>query len=429
LRWASLLSILLGMGMAVPTCFVSVSGTSSTTCGSTQVTACRTIGDCVRINTVSGTTSADLLVLDGTHDEEICDVRIIKDFSLVPVNRSATVINLHCNTSRIFNLQSATGSNTTLSGINFVKGNSTGDGGCILASLAEASVVTISDCSFEQCVGRMGGAISSPDGPVSIQSCTFKNNSAARGGALSGSFDIQSSGFFHNFAIEGGALFVENVTTISLSGVSMSGNTAVQKANAVYIGQVANKIDLVINSSNIEVLNMGGADDSVGDVVITGGSLTVPSYWTETTVGSLVLVGPFPEENFAIIGGDVQELSCEGPTPYPATCDFCTVTSCKECRNTGLCQSTGKSEGNCFSQAYTSCSYGVCQTNETGIASCPCNPSTDPACEVESGPWYKQGWFTAVIVGVMGFIVLILGVIAYIYKRMHPERYEYTRLD
>jgi len=189
----------------------------------------------------------------------------------------------------------------SVTGINFLNGETTNYGAAIRVYIGTLSVI---DCTFTGNTADWGGAIYSEPGHVTISGSDFTNNSASdSGGAISvwGVADgegvtVTDSNFTGNFEAQGAAIHVDgvagaaiievtdsefvnndgeygaitiNLGTVELTNVLMDGNNSTTGAGgAVWAGEG-------FTVTNSKFLNNSSTDGSDGGAVYSGGPLTV----------------------------------------------------------------------------------------------------------------------------------------------------------
>jgi len=145
------------------------------------------------------------------------------------------------------------------------------------------SCPTISQCVFENCVAEYGGgALRYSETPSThIVDCEFVGNAARHCGALSAfrtTIDASGCTFTNNIATEGGAISASDGTTLTLLGCEISANTALASGGAVCVSDTAS---LVLTDCN---LLSNSAEGSGGAIYGIGAALSL----SETSVSSNV---------------------------------------------------------------------------------------------------------------------------------------------
>ena len=163
----------------------------------------------------------------------------------------------------------------------FTKNFARGDGGAIF--IKDDSYPKIESCVFEGNTATKrsgadpdfkprGGAIYAPKGHIKVTRSTFKDNSANYGGAiLTGTVtEISNSKFMNNEAKtnDGGAVYVEDSCTFTISSSTFEGNAAKKKGAAVY----GTKTSLRLQSSTF---TLNSAED--GGAIYTNKIIDYPS--------------------------------------------------------------------------------------------------------------------------------------------------------
>ncbi|MBE2271791.1 MAG: cadherin-like domain-containing protein, partial [Anaerolinea sp.] len=189
-------------------------------------------------------------------------------------------------------IQTHPGSTTTLDHVTFTNNTSPANGGAIYNN----GTMTISNSSFGlNTVPQIGGAIYST-GTLTINSSTFTDNSAGyRGGAIAsnGTLTINATTPATTFSANhstttdefggGGALFLDNASVTTISGVTFTQNTSNNgRGGAIYGGNFGAASGSTITGSvftgnqNSGMLGNGGTN---GD----GGAMFVQGPWTIST--------------------------------------------------------------------------------------------------------------------------------------------------
>lgn len=98
----------------------------------------------------------------------------------------------------------------------------------------------------------LGGAIEN-DATLTVNNCTFTNNSAANGGAIYNDYNITITGstFTGNTANEGSGGAIYNQGTLTATNSNFTSNTANSTGEDVYGGGIYNEGTLTINNSTI----------------------------------------------------------------------------------------------------------------------------------------------------------------------------------
>jgi len=122
-------------------------------------------------------------------------------------------------------------SGNTINGMNAARSNGA-------AIYTYYSGITISNCTFKDNDAVYGGAISAQESTAIISDCTFKNNSGSiNGGAIdnvSSGLKINNVVFTDNTAGNGGAIAFHSATTPSVRNTVFAGNTSTAWGGAVY---------------------------------------------------------------------------------------------------------------------------------------------------------------------------------------------------
>jgi predicted outer membrane repeat protein len=126
----------------------------------------------------------------------------------------------------------------------------------LLLLLLLAAAVVIQQSSFDSNSADFGGAIAIYQGPsLEIKDCEFTRNTAVNphtgntgnGGVVSAfadsidgaRMDISNSHFTDNTASKGGAIYIQNATTLNMSGVQLVGNFADMGGGALAVADDA----------------------------------------------------------------------------------------------------------------------------------------------------------------------------------------------
>ncbi len=142
---------------------------------------------------------------------------------------------------RIFDVFSAL--NAKLTKLTLRNGESDPNAGGAIRSVGN---LIVENCTFAQnkATGSLGGAIAATAGSLTVTGGGFTGNSAAEGGAIyigqRVNTTITGSSITLNTARAGGGIFIENsttttATTVTLSGVDVNGNSAVDWGGGIFV--------------------------------------------------------------------------------------------------------------------------------------------------------------------------------------------------
>ena len=113
--------------------------------------------------------------------------------------------------------------------------------------LFNSSNADIRNTEFNSCSASLGSSIACLDAGAKVTSSTFKKNKAKfEGGAiyaLYGNLTVDSSDFYENTAIFGGAIYADNLTFFTVNGGTFEGNIANGSAGAIFA--FANKLNSI----------------------------------------------------------------------------------------------------------------------------------------------------------------------------------------
>ena len=185
-----------------------------------------------------------------------------------------------------------------------------GNGGAMY--ITRKSEAKIKDCEFiGNTASTNAGALSiHSEAQVTLDNITFKDNTAAFGGALYSSSNsvvaLNHIDFNGNKAIlkesgsggNGGAIFVQSAN-ITLKNVSLTDNTAENNAGAIYQCGITVSVDETVSFKNNSATNYGGA------VYVT----YLKNEDETRTGGRFVAVGATFENNTALAGGAIGARS------------------------------------------------------------------------------------------------------------------------
>ena len=124
------------------------------------------------------------------------------------------------------------------------------------AIYSKKSTLEVIDCNFTSCNATFGGAICDLESDSIIYSIIANNNKASyEGGAIYkmyGTIKIDSSSFLSNEAPNGGAIFIDNSSLLSINSSSFSDNVAEYCGGAIYtILNTNESLNSVIFKDNI----------------------------------------------------------------------------------------------------------------------------------------------------------------------------------
>jgi predicted outer membrane repeat protein len=126
--------------------------------------------------------------------------------------------------------------------------NTASSGGAILCSGGTTKAVTLTDCTFSDNSASFGGAISFTIGTLILNRCTLTGNSAGfHGGAIyvgeGNSFGctvtVSDCTITGNSAVQGGGIYLTNnggtgPVTVTVGGCTVTGNSATQEGAGIY---------------------------------------------------------------------------------------------------------------------------------------------------------------------------------------------------
>jgi hypothetical protein len=194
-------------------------------------------------------------------------------------------------------------------------GHTTSEGGGIITSGA----LTLTDCTLSNNFaagytggnGNGGGALFVNDGSVSISRCTFSGNTGSPGGAITlgnGTLTIDHSTFTGNMPQSGydagGAIFVNTITTATITNSTFSGNTASSAGGIQTFGTLS-------MSNSILSGNAGG------DCSASGNSSPCPANGTAGNIVGVTAIGLSPLGSY---GGPTQTM-----LPLPGSPAICAI--------------------------------------------------------------------------------------------------------
>jgi predicted outer membrane repeat protein len=170
------------------------------------------------------------------------------------------------NAGRILNIDAPGTANVVISGLTFVDGSATGNGGAVLNADENLTVRNSIFTGNDAVSGGAGGAIAS-FGQLLVESSTLSGNTAfGRGGAIfaAGSvpeITIRNSVFSGNSSTDfgiGGAVYLQDATTILIDGCSFSSNTTGNDGGALGLDGNFTTVGTVRNSTFTQ--NSAGAE-------------------------------------------------------------------------------------------------------------------------------------------------------------------------
>ena len=135
--------------------------------------------------------------------------------------------------------------------------------------------LTLTNCGSASLVS--GGAIYSFEGSLALSNCIFSYNQAnvdiGGGGAVyveGGSLTVASTSFTSNSGCRGGAIYVKDLTTLTIQNVLFLSNTAIERAGALeFVGSSALNYNIITDSNFTD----NSAPD--GSIYVTFGQLFV----------------------------------------------------------------------------------------------------------------------------------------------------------
>ena len=178
------------------------------------------------------------------------------------------------NTHQIFNLNSC---NVNVDSVTFRNGSTDANGGAIYNY---GGNLYLAKCNFtdNKALNGIGGAVYSTVNTIANY-CIFSNNEALRGGAIGGGAVITDSTFSNNTAAEeGGAIYSEYTTIMTVSGSTFTGNKATD-GGAIYRGGSPDGSDTEISITNStftrnSATGSGGAVHNEGVITIDQATFT-----------------------------------------------------------------------------------------------------------------------------------------------------------
>lgn len=222
-------------------------------------------------------TNGTVYIASGIYNES--QIILTQNMTIIGENQENTIINGQKSGADIF--ETVQGINVTISGLTFT--NSLGIGGALNN---EHGVMTVNNCTFTNNFAQLGGAITNEQaGILNINNCTFTNNSGgqgavnnaggtvivnnsifetsysdAYGGAINneGTLIIKTCTFKNNIAEYcGGAIFNADIMTVTSS--NFINNTATDYGGAIYNSNTATvKFNRFIGNNVTDVFNDGG---------------------------------------------------------------------------------------------------------------------------------------------------------------------------
>jgi predicted outer membrane repeat protein len=226
---------------------------------------------------------------------------------------------------------------TIFTSCTFSNSTSTTDGGALFMTYATSS---LTNCKFigNQAVGGSGGAINSVSSSITLDSCTFTENTALQnGGAIvlsRGTISIHGGSFTSNTADIGGVIWLDSVTSATITGPVFTSNVA-QEGAALYIRATTTTIESITASSNVAIGTAGGfggvlsmSDSTIivknsqftsnsiqqsGDSIVTGGGAVFGCRQTTSFTSSILrLINVTAIDNTANVGvgGVLHSLKC-----------------------------------------------------------------------------------------------------------------------
>lgn len=222
-------------------------------------------------------TDGTVYIASGTYNES--QIMLTRNMTIIGENRENTIINGQKSGADIF--ETVPGIDVTITGLTFT--NSLAIGGALNN---EHGVMTVNNCTFTNNFAQLGGAITNEQGGIlNINNCTFTNNSGGQGAInnAGGTLIVDNSIFetsysdayggainnegvliigrctFKNNIAEycGGAIFNGNTMIVTTS--NFINNSATEYGGAIYNGNTATvKFNRFIGNNVTDIFNDGG---------------------------------------------------------------------------------------------------------------------------------------------------------------------------
>lgn len=215
------------------------------------------------------------------------DYDVTKPISIIGAGSGSTIIDAN-SVDRLFDVRTA-GVDIALSSVKLANGNSgAANGGCVFYNMGGVGNITVSNSIIDGCDGAQGGALyTNSSSTITIIGSTLSNNTGTSdGGAMyGGTFAISGASSFtsNSSGGSGGAIYAlgtVNSTGATFGGAAGNGNhadTATKRGGAVYVAGAGTFTDCTI-SYNTSAQNGGGIYGGAG-ITITNSTI---SYNTAT---------------------------------------------------------------------------------------------------------------------------------------------------
>ena len=324
------------------------------------------IGPKKSIKNATGTVASGgtIYIANGTYNEQ--NITIKTNMNIIGESQQGTVIDAQGN-GNIFTIVPDAGINLTLINLTLQNGNSTGNGGAIdyENSPGNYGTLNITNCSFNNNnATNDGGAIYNDGAIATLSNCTFTGNNATHGGGgvirNRGTItSVSGCTFTGNNAIQGGTILTDYDSTITLDNCTFKNNTAKYEGGAIWNGGISSITDCNF-TNNTAAEDNGGAICNYrtittlsgctfrGNNVKYGGAIS--NYRTINNLSGCTFTGNNATRGSAIYNfeGNITTLSnctftgnTAADTVYNGYGNITTLSNCTFNNNSGCAISTG----------------------------------------------------------------------------------------